>query len=340
MKSHNYLIFTLTVLLFSCSALPKSTFEQQSVTPAPDYSNENNWAALPSRVDNADKTPVGYSDNQEKAVVDVFFLHPTIYLGKKEYDRWNAPIDLKILNDEVDNISILNQASAFNSAGRVFAPRYRQAHYNAYFTKDKQSAKKALDLAYEDVKEAFGYYLSHYNKGRPFIIASHSQGTTHASRLIEEFIDGKPLQKRLVAAYLIGIPVDMNRYNDIKACETADDTGCLIGWRTWKEGAEPKFLEKEKSANVLITNPLSWKTNTNKIDKALNLGTVINMEKEPVKNLVGAQIYKSILWVNKPKFPGSFFLISKNFHRGDINLFYINIRENAENRVSVFSKTK
>ena len=30
---------------------------------------------------------------------------------------------------------------------------------------------------YQDVKDAFYYYLEHYNEGRPFILAGHSQGS-------------------------------------------------------------------------------------------------------------------------------------------------------------------
>ncbi len=46
-----------------------------------------------------------------------------------------------------------------------------------------QKSIDAFDLAYEDLKTAFENYLKHYNKGRPIIIASHSQGSLHALRL-------------------------------------------------------------------------------------------------------------------------------------------------------------
>jgi hypothetical protein len=66
----------------------------------------------------------------------------------------------------------------------------------------KEDGKKALDLAYSDIREAFAYYLENFNNNKPFIIASHSQGTVHAKRIISEFIDGKELQNKLIAAYL------------------------------------------------------------------------------------------------------------------------------------------
>ena len=327
--------------LTSCGSGPKGTFEQQNVGADPDYSLDENWAALPWTEDNADRNPTGLEDGQKDAKADVFFLHPTMYFGEKEYDQWNPSIDNKKLNKKVDEVPTLFQASAFNKAGRVFAPRYRQAHLDSYTTKDKVNAKKAFDLAYRDVSAAFAYYMSHHNNGRPFIIASHSQGTTHASRLIEEFIDGKPLENKMVAAYLLGIPVDLDRYKSLKACESEYDVSCLVGWRTYKKGADPKRLEKEQGYRVLITNPLSWKTNTDFVGMDKHKGKILfDFDTVPELNSQDAQIYKNILWTNKPKFKGSILYRTKNYHQGDVNLFYVNIRENAYTRVNVFNKNQ
>lgn len=344
MKNKLYHLFFLTLsflFIASCGTRPKGTFDEQAMDGEPDYSNEDHWAALPTKADNADRTPPGFENKQGSTKADVFFLYPTNYFGDKAYNRWNAEIDNEEINLSTDKNSILFQASAFNGAGKIYAPRYRQVHLHAYYAKDEESAKKAFDLAYEDIKNAFAYYMKNYNNGRPIIIASHSQGTTHAARLLEELFDGKPLENKLVAAYLLGIPVDLDRYSSLKACETGDDTSCLIGWRTWKNGATPPLLKKEIGKNVLITNPLSWKTNTDLVPKEKNPGTVLyDFEATPQAGLISAQIYKSILWANKPKFPGSILLTTKNFHRGDVNLYYVSLRENASNRVSVFLQNK
>ncbi len=340
MKRISSYIFLL-IFLVSCVTSPKGTFSDQVTNDTPDYSKEENWAALPWREDYANKTPNGLTENQENAAVDVFYLYPTTYFGEKEYTRWNAPLKDKEINDFVDEYVVRNQATAFNKAGKIYAPRYRQAHYQAYFHKDTTSAAKAFDLAYEDVKNAFGYYMSHWNKGRPFILASHSQGTPHMARLIEEFVDDKPLQKRMIAAYLLGIPVDLDRYSSLKACNSAEDVNCLIGWRTWKNGAKPKLLKKEEGRNVLITNPLNWTQDTSFVESNQHKGSVLlDFYGDPKANSQTAQIYKSILWTNKPKYKGSIFYTTKNYHRGDVNLFYMDIRENAMDRVNVFTGNK
>src|SRR5258706_533076 len=82
---------------------------------------------------------------------------------------------------------------------------YWQAHLRAYYTTDTARALAAFELAYQDIKTAFQYYLDHYNNGRPIIIASHSQGSSHAQRLLKEFFENGPLKNRLVAAYVIGM---------------------------------------------------------------------------------------------------------------------------------------
>ena len=118
----------------------------------------------------------------------------------------NARIDDAYINAKTDYSTILYQASVFNLHCRVFAPRYRQAHIQNFYSSDTSKSKAAFEQAYNDIKTAFEYYLAHYNQGRPIIIAGHSQGAFLSERLLKEFFENKPLQKQLVAAYIIGWP--------------------------------------------------------------------------------------------------------------------------------------
>ena len=231
-----FLFCLIALFLYSsCSSVrPAGSFSVSKEPALPDYSDMYYWAAHPDKKDKADRTPEKHLvNNQQKAKVDVFFLHPTTYTGSRGQDQWNAPVNDRKLNKKTDKTAILHQASIFNGSGRVYAPRYRQAHLHAYFTSKKDAADKAFDLAYRDVKAAFEYYLENNNNGRPVIIASHSQGTAHAGRILKEFFDGKPMQKQLVAAYLVGLPVPADYFEYIKACETPEQTGCFCSWRIW-----------------------------------------------------------------------------------------------------------
>jgi len=297
---------------------------------APDYSDLYYWAAHPDKEDNADRVPdAALQDNQKGSKVDVFFLHPTTHTKGNPNGQWNGSVTDEKLREKTSDGTILHQASIFNGTGRVFAPYYRQAHLKAYFTKKKDLAKKAFDFAYEDVKAAFEYYLQNENNGRPFIIASHSQGTTHMGRLMKERIDNDPkLREQLVAAYLIGMPVPKDSFDNIPICESPEQTGCFCSWRTYKEGYLPK--KHAQGSHIAVSNPLSWTTQENKVSKDKNPGSVLaKFEKGFVANLVGAEIHNGLLWVVKPKFPGSFLLISGNYHIADFNLFYLSVRENS-----------
>src|SRR5262249_31599025 len=143
-------------------------------------------------------------------------------------------------NQRTDQRVIKNQASVFNLCCRVYAPRYRQMTFSGFLQPSADSAA-ALDLAYSDVKRAFEYFLAHDGKKGPFIIASHSQGSRHAKRLIEEMIDGTPLAKRMVAAYVIGTWIDADwfaKLKTVKPCETVTDTGCVVTWSSLLDGAD------------------------------------------------------------------------------------------------------
>jgi len=306
----------------------------QDTTGRPDYSQLATWAAHPDKKDLSDSIPAPLlASTLRDTSVDVFFLHPTTLVAAKD-SRWNADIDDSALNARTDNTTILFQASAFNEC-RLFAPRYRQAHLRAYFTTDTAAARAALDLAYEDLRTAFQYYLDHYNQGRPIIIASHSQGTTHAERLLKEFFENKPLKNRLVAAYIIGMAIPGNYFSGLAPCRDSTATGCLIGWRTFKEGYEPPYVVKENGSSWVI-NPLTWTMSEDPAPRDLNKGGIVTRFNDLVPRVTDARIHDGILWAHRPHFRGSFLIQTKNYHIGDINLFYLNIRENVRTRILAF----
>lgn len=336
------IVYMLPLVFTSCTKKTynsKTTYQFKSETGLPEYSDLSYWAAHPWKWDPSDSIPKSILDTYIKdSTVDVFFLHPTTLTNFSD-KSWNAKIDDSAINQKTDYSTILYQASVFNEKCRVFAPRYRQAHIRSYFTFDTADAKAAFDLAYNDIKMAFEYYLANWNNGRPIIIASHSQGTTHALRLLKEFFDGTILQNKLVCAYIIGMPIPENSLTHIPVCKDSNSTGCFVGWRTFKKGyTEPKYIAKENFKCVVI-NPLSWTTDENKTSRKLNTGGILKDFTKIVPKVVNAKIHNNVLWTCKPKFFGNIFLKSKNYHIGDINLFYTNIQTNVNRRIAMFWKT-
>jgi hypothetical protein len=340
----------MTVWLAACSGV-KNTSKDPLVLPsapaaAPDYALPDAWAAHPRKADLSDSLPAPWRPRVMDSTVDVFFLHPTSYLNSaginearlddtNERYRWNASIHDAEINKSTDEGSILNQASAFNHY-RVFAPRYRQAHIRSFYIADS-IAGTFFDMAYEDVKNAFLFYLQHENGGRPFIIATHSQGTLHGGRLIKELIEGKPLQKQLVAAYLIGLPVPDNFFATLPACRSAKETGCFVSWRTFKKGYQPPNIMQE-TFKAVVVNPLSWTMEEGWVSRKENLGAVLYKFNHPKPHNVAASVHGNLLWSTKPRFFGNIFFTRKNYHVGDINLFWKNIRENTRERVEEYRR--
>lgn len=328
---HIFLWLLAAGLATACSdkKAPTEPFTAYPVPAAPDYRAEANWAALPHRADSADQVPPGASpDQQATAAVDVFFLHPTNFSKGK---AWNGDLTDASLNQNNDTWAIRHQASIFNASGRIYAPRYRQMNLGGFYSEDTASVQQAGSIAYMDVRAAFMHYLDTWNEGRPIIIAGHSQGAYHGQRLLQEFFDGKPLQDRLVAAYVPGWPFRADKFQHIPVCSSPSQTGCVSGWCSWQEGVMPKEYDKWYT-DAVVVNPITWRVDglpSPPTDHQVFIGQKFY---KPLERPLIAQAQGGILWVSKP-FP---FIPVKNLHVGDFNLFWFNVRENVHLRTQAY----
>jgi hypothetical protein len=335
-----FCFYLLLISIISCNKYNRFYSNYKVVHAEMDYSNLDNWAAHPWKWDPSDSVPAPLRHEPRDTSVDVFFLHPTTYTSLKRMNGDNAdPNDVYTLA-KTDYSTILYQASAFNQHARVFAPRYRQAHIEMFYEKDKDRAAKAFDIAYDDLKTAFIYYLDHWNNGRPFIIAAHSQGSYLGEKLIKEFFEtpSSPyytFRKKMIVAYIIGWPVPKEYFPSIPICADSLQTNCICSWRTLRNGFIPSYL-KDEQGNALATNPLNWNTNNDYAGKNLNYGSVLTRFNKIYPHTTDAKIHNGLLWVARPRFPGSFLYTSRNYHIADINLYYINIRINVEQRIRAF----
>lgn len=339
MRSPLFLFFLLgSLVITSCSdkyQAYKSQYRFNSADGKPDYTQLNYWAAHPWKQDPSDSVPKPLRSEWRDSTVDVFFLHPTTYTDAMQGQ--NANIDDAYINAKTDYSTILYQASVFNQQCRVFAPRYRQAHIKTFFLTDQEKAKAAFELAYADIKTAFEYYLQHWNKGRPIIIAAHSQGSLLGEQLLKEFFEGTPLQNKLVVAYIIGWSMPKEYFAKLTMCKDSLQTGCLCSWRTFRKNYVPAWLQTE-NGNSYATNPLSWTTGEEFVSRKNNKGSILKNFNRIYKQTTDAQISNGLLYTRKPKFPWSFLYFTKNYHVGDINLYYLNLRENINQRIAMYWK--
>jgi len=318
----------LIVFLSSCkSTYLTESFSEENTPTIPNYQDEENWAVLPSKYTEELKVFLKDSVNELKA--DVFFVYPTLMIDKKDI-RWNVSTSDQELNNKVLNTAVKFQASAWATSGKLYVPFYRQAHLRSYSFLDN-GGQEALLLAYSDVKAAFEVYLKKYNKGRPIIIAGHSQGTTHCRLLLKDFFDDKPLQKQLIAAYIPGIGIKKNEYKTIQVMTKPNETGGFISWNTYKRKKLPKKYTKWYQGKV-TSNPITW-DETKQTKREDHKGFLYSNGKM-YKNALKIELIDGMVWTTLPRFPHRFFaMFKKNYHIGDVNLFWKNIQENAEIRV-------
>jgi Protein of unknown function (DUF3089) len=325
--------------------------------PAPDYAQPGSWAAWPGQPSGADSLPQGLEDPALPASerVDVFFIHPTTDLsfgiGNARYDEAGGT------RARLERGVLRYQASVFNGCCRIYAPRYRQASIGTFFKADEPSAQAVFALAYADVLRAFEYYLAHENHGRPFILASHSQGSLHALRLLQERIVGTPVQQQLVVAYVVGyyVPEDLAA-RDLPVCRTARQTGCLADWNTVKQGSEDRERQNrgliwrdgryqhDAGRAPLCVNPLNWEVGASAAATlnrgALPAGSSAGLLPALLPQLTGARCNAGRLEVDIPMSQRAHFSdvlsLFGSYHVFDYNLFYANIRLNAKERVLAF----
>lgn len=331
-------------------ATPKGHFEAAG-SGGPDYRDPSRWVARPGAPDDPSLwTPAGISGGRGSAAI--FYIHPTTYLRN---DRWNAPIDLTGDAEFRRRLFVQSQASAFNGAGQVWAPRYRQAAYGAFLLNSKD-ANAALDLAYRDVTAAFDRFVVEAGD-RPMILAGHSQGALHLERLLKERVAGKPIARRIVAAYVVGWPIstaaDLPALG-LPACRTPDEAGCILSWLSFAEPANPDLVlhsyeksegfagEKRSREDVLCVNPITG-TEGGAASPNDNPGTLV-----PTADLrsamlergkVGAHCGKGLLVLDGEIPPlGPFLLPGNNYHVYDYALFWGAIRRDAERRLMAWQR--
>ena len=353
---------------FINSVKPVKNFESDIRPDTPNYSDELSWAALPGRDGFHNLSPDEAPSGQTKDY-DVFYIHPTGYFQK----HWNGPIDNESAAYERTNSHLAAQASAFSASCNVYAPYYRQATYYSFF--DKESCgSKAQDLAYADLSNAFQTYLKHYNKGRPFFIAGHSQGALHGQRLVHEHISEMTAHENFIAAYLIGYILPLQYfdqlYPDLSISHSAVDQKVIISWCTGVEGfkrsrAQSMFWTPEEwktepmEQPLVCQNPLCWTEDANWIDDSANLAIRLKADNlslsdyyetknthsrlsiDAIKNLSFEARYSDNYMIETR---GSLidklksFTVGGDLHNFDMSLFWGAIRNNVKLRANAFKK--
>lgn len=349
---------------------PDHAFGEKPLPIAPDYSMRSNWSGWPGPGNPADRLPLNVEPvPYEKREAAAFFLHPTTYGST---DHYVQPMDHEETKRGTDLGTVSIQASAFNDCCTVYAPRYRQSSLPY---PEEDVGERIFEIGYSDVRNAFLYFLDEIGDEKPFVLASHSQGTFHMVRLVMEEVSGTPLMDRLIAVYAIGhsLPksVVTEGLPDIDFCEDRLQLGCFISWDSYRGDRKPvEFMQAAGEREALwngvdysgyeertriCVNPISWVTDDSASDKADHLGALPISKQDdygsitdPLSELVANDISvycgndsSNWLLVNadrseKLKTPGLFRFFEGNLHGYDYQYYWADIRQNARDRTNRF----
>ena len=240
----------LPILLAAFAAVP--AVAQPQAAPAPvDYGKEANWLCLPGRADVCSAplattalNPNGYGSVGRSTVAkdppaDCFYVYPTV-----SADRG---MNSDLVPDNSERNATQSQFARFAGVCRTFAPVYRQMTLSAVTAAATGAdVTRPAMLAYADVANAWRSYLRNHNKGRPFILIGHSQGSLMLQQLIKHEIEGKPVAKQMVRAILPGfnlfVPAGKRVGGTLAStplCASPVETHCVMSWVSFRDGNVP-----------------------------------------------------------------------------------------------------
>lgn len=295
------------------------------------YSQEENWAYLETEV------------SDPKA--DVFFLCPSVYSGDE--DSYN--MSLRDKETKASFVGAINMEKGIydDEDTRFFAPYYQQIGLNVY-EMTSQERGPYLEIAFNDVREAFLYYLEHYNEGNPIVLAGFSQGADMCLRLLKDVFEDDSLQERLVACYAIGWQIsdeELKNYPQLKMAQNETDTGVIVSFNSEVEFVEDSLMIPEGTSSHAI-NPLNWKTDGTLADKSLNQGACFtdyegNITQE-IPQFTGAYIDEErgslkVTDVTAEEYPAGLPIFEDGiYHLYDYQFFYRNLQENVDKRIDSY----
>jgi Protein of unknown function (DUF3089) len=219
-----------------------------------DYADSKAWLCRPGSHDACDideTTTVVAADGKltretwkadPNAPIDCFYVYPTVSTDPTQ--------NSDMIADPAETNVIKQQFARFASKCRVYAPMYRQITLVGLrkMLAAPGGATPAFGdgVQYNDVRDAWHYYLEHDNKGRGVVLVAHSQGSFILVDLIRREIDGKPIESKIVSAMLMGTTVSVPKGKDVGGtfehfplCHSASQTGCLITFASFRSTVPP-----------------------------------------------------------------------------------------------------
>lgn len=324
---------TIFILLCLCCGCSKCT-EEKSLPPEPDYNRSRMW----------------FTDTVDaRTEADVFYITPTCIWDWKD-SAGNIQHYMDTDNSEqrtaVDGATRL-AAALFSPICRFYSPYYRQITMESWM-QPSEEIEKRYAVAHQDVVKAFGHYMEHFNGGRPFILAGHSQGAKATIELIKHTLSEKQAGK-MVAAYVFGFEIsqlELEDYKQLKPARDSLDCGVIV---CYNSVSTPAAVSPLLQNNAVCINPINWHTDATYATPGENLGSVFfdaNGNADTLFHKVGARIDPATstliidgLADDDYYIPSIGHIFPKgNYHVQEINLYFLNLQKNIRQRIEAFQK--
>ena len=321
MKNHHRIacILTLALTFFSGQALAQ--------VEAVDYSDAGNWLAAPA---------------EPELPVDVFYL----YSDSCSTGGACAAGDSGMRGRAGKWLA--SQAGAFETVGNIYAPFYRQAGTAEFFKASPDERIQLLAGSVADSVAAFDYYFRNFNKGRPFILAAHSQGTlTLLYGILSNYLRTNPeAHKLMVAVYCPGYSVTSDYLSanpHLKFAQRADDLGVIISYTT----ESPKLKEANPVAlpRSVAINPVLWTRSERPAKADLSQGANLSDfgGEDPTPAFADAKVnlkrgVVECSTADPAQYSAGEGLPAGVFHSGDFAFYYYDLRKNAQERAEAFQR--
>lgn len=267
----------LSLMAAACSDTVALTdiVEKVYVPEMPDYASELMWTV--------------YRNDSDGNGADVFYIPSTWefdwYTSEGTICHYADPsradhrADMKI---EIDGI-----ADYMAEGNNFYSPFYRHITLDSWATLNEDTiTRRYHDVAWQDVKSSFDYFIRNRNNARPFILAGFSQGGKSVVELLKSMDES--IRRRMIAAYVMGYkvtPEDVRECPHIAAAGDSADTGVVV---CYNSVSDVKYLKPVVSApNVMCINPVNWRTDAT----PATLGDTVTVTLDPAANVLVVEGY-------------------------------------------------
>lgn len=319
--------FLLYIFIFVCGCFQFFN----SAIGAADYSDRNNWLSLPVK---------------NEYPVDVFYVYPTVCMTNSADNICES--DNKQMRKTAKAVFRL-QAEAFDTVANIYAPFYSQYNFKAFAYSNYDEIQKSMKhntKGLSDIYSALDFYFEKYNQNKPFILVSHSQGSGVMLVVLGDYMKKHPeYYKNMVAAYVIGYPVTkeyMKENPHLKFAKKSNDTGVIISYDV--EAPQKSGVDVFKTKNKLVINPISWSRSERVAKASKNLGSLNEKTlKITTPGIADAKVDKKsgmiicstadpeLYEIKLPELFGK-----GSFHGQDFQFYFLNLRQNAKERIDKF----